>query len=149
KGGLGIELDLDRVPTRETGMSAYEIMLSESQERMLMILKPGREAAAARIFDKYELDFAVIGKVTTTGKLVIRKDGQVAADMPVGPMVTQSPEYDRPWVASPKPPASIPANIPAHDPADALAKLIACPDLASRRWIWEQYDHLVRGHTVQ
>jgi phosphoribosylformylglycinamidine synthase subunit PurL len=148
KGGLGIELDLDKVPTRETGMSAYEIMLSESQERMLMILKPGQENAAARIFDKYELDFAVIGKVTTTGRLVIRKDGSLAADMPVEPMVTQSPEYDRPWTPAPK--CVMPeGSIPAVEPGEALAKLMSSPDLASRRWIWEQYDHLVRGHTVQ
>ena len=149
KGGLGIELDLDKVPTRETGMNAYEIMLSESQERMLMILKPGREDAAARIFDKYELDFAVIGKVTTTGHLVIRKDGKIAADMPVEPMVTQSPEYDRPWIATPKRAAPAWTDVPAHDPGLTLTQLMQCPDLASRRWIWEQYDHLVRGHTVQ
>ena len=149
KGGLGIELDLDRVPTREAGMTAYEIMLSESQERMLMILKPGREDVAARIFAKYELDCAVIGKVTTTGRLVVKKNGKVEADMPVGPMVTQSPEYDRPWVRTPARPVLEADAVPAHDPGQALKTLMASPDLCSRRWIWEQYDYLVRGHTVQ
>jgi phosphoribosylformylglycinamidine synthase II len=149
KGGLGIDLDLDHVPMRESGMSAYEIMLSESQERMLMILKPGREDVAMKIFGKYELDCAVIGKVTTTGKLVVRKNGKVEAEMPVEPMVTQSPEYDRPWTKTPQRPVLAADKVPALDAGKALKDLMASPDLASRRWIWEQYDHLVRGHTVQ
>src|SRR6185437_9558734 len=98
KGGLGIELELDRVPVRETRMTPYEIMLSESQERMLMILKPGSEETARRIFEKWELDFAIIGKVTETGKLVLRMNGSVAAEMPVEPLVTEAPLYERPWV---------------------------------------------------
>ncbi|MBI3453462.1 MAG: phosphoribosylformylglycinamidine synthase subunit PurL [Rhodospirillales bacterium] len=149
KGGLGIELDLDRVPTRETGMTAYEIMLSESQERMLMVLKPGREDVAMKIFAKYELDCAVIGRVTTTGKLVLRKNGAVQAELPVEPIATQAPEYDRPWTAAAKRPVLAAADAPVRDPGVALKALMASPDLASRRWIWEQYDHLVRGHTVQ
>jgi phosphoribosylformylglycinamidine synthase len=149
KGGLGIDLDLDCVPTRETGMSAYEIMLSESQERMLMILKPGREDVAMKIFGKYELDCAIIGKVTTTGKLVVRKNGKAEVEMPVEPMVTQSPEYDRPWTKTPQRPVLAADKVPALDPGKVLKDLMASPDLASRRWIWEQYDHLVRGHTVQ
>jgi phosphoribosylformylglycinamidine synthase len=149
KGGLGIELDIDKVPMRETGMSAYEVMLSESQERMLMILKPGREDVAMKIFAKYELDCAVIGKVTTTGKLVVKKNGKVEADMPVEPMVSQSPEYDRPWTKAPQRAVLAADEVPALDPGKALKALMASPDLASRRWIWEQYDHLVRGHTVQ
>jgi phosphoribosylformylglycinamidine synthase len=149
KGGLGIELDIDKVPMRESGMSAYEVMLSESQERMLMILKPGREDVAMKIFAKYELDCAIIGKVTTTGKLVVKKNGKIEADMPVEPMVTQSPEYDRPWVKTP-PRAKLTADkVPAIEPGKALKALMGSPDLCSRRWIWEQYDHLVRGHTVQ
>jgi phosphoribosylformylglycinamidine synthase len=150
KGGLGIELDLDRVPVRETHMTPYEIMLSESQERMLVILKPGTEEAARRIFEKWELDFAVIGRVTETGHLVLKKDGRVVADMPVGPLVTQAPMYERPWVPSPSPKRVAPDEVP--EPADlvgALKRLLATPDLASKRWIWEQYDHLVRGDTVQ
>jgi phosphoribosylformylglycinamidine synthase II len=149
KGGLGIELELDRVPVRETGMTPYEIMLSESQERMLMILKPGSEATARRIFEKWELDFAVIGKVTESGRLVLRMAGVVAAEMPVGPLVTEAPLYERPWVATPPRPELRAEDTPAREPLAALRTLIACPDLASKRWIWEQYDHLVMGHTVQ
>jgi phosphoribosylformylglycinamidine synthase len=149
KGGLGLELDLDRVPVRETGMTPYEIMLSESQERMLIILKPGNEDAARRIFEKWELDFAVIGRVTDTARLVLKKDGAVAADMPVGPLVTEAPLYDRPWVATPPRPEIAADAVAAVDPIGALKTLLGCPDLASKRWIWEQYDHLVMGHTVQ
>ncbi len=149
KGGLGIELDLDKVPMREAGMTAYEIMLSESQERMLMVLKPDREAVARKIFDKYELDCVIIGHLTTTGNLVVKRHGKVEADMPIQPISAQAPEYDRPWVPTPKKPVVEASAVPAQDPAAALKKLMACPDLASRRWIWEQYDHLVRGHTVQ
>ncbi|MBV8651164.1 MAG: phosphoribosylformylglycinamidine synthase subunit PurL, partial [Alphaproteobacteria bacterium] len=150
KGGLGIELALDKVPMRETGMTPYEIMLSESQERMLMILKPGSEDAARRIFEKWELDFAVIGKVTETGKLVLTMRGETVAELPVEPLVTQAPLYDRPWVPTPKQPDIAASEIAVRlDPIAALAKLLACPDLASKRWIWEQYDHLVMGDTVQ
>ena len=149
KGGLGIELDLDRVPVRETAMSAYEIMLSESQERMLMILAPGSEAEARRVFDKWELDFAVIGRVTETGRLVLRMHGEIAADIPVGPLVSEAPLYDRPRQARDPRPEIDPASLPARDPLECLKKLLACPDLASKRWIWEQYDHLVQGNTVK
>ncbi len=149
KGGLGIELDLDKVPMRESGMSAYEIMLSESQERMLMVLKPERQAMAQKIFEKYELDCVTIGKLTTTGHLVLKRHGKVEADMPVQPISEQAPQYDRPWKPTPKKPVIAAQDVPSHDPATALKTLMASPDLASRRWIWEQYDHLVRGHTVQ
>jgi phosphoribosylformylglycinamidine synthase II len=150
KGGLGIELTLDQVPVRETGMTPYEIMLSESQERMLIILKPGSEDAARRIFEKWELDFAVIGKVTETGKLILTMHGETVAELPVGPLVTQAPLYDRPWVPTPKQPEIAASAVTVRlDPIAALAKLLACPDLASKRWIWEQYDHLVMGDTVQ
>ena len=149
KGGLGIELDLDRVPQRETGMSAYEIMLSESQERMLMILRPGSEAEARRIFEKWELDFAVIGRVTDTGRLVVRKDGETAAEIPVEPLVTAAPVYDRPWRRRDPEPDIDPASLQDRDPLDCLRRLLASPTLASKRWIWEQYDHLVMGNTVK
>ncbi len=149
KGGLGIELDLDRVPVREAGMSAYEIMLSESQERMLMILAPGSAAEARRVFDKWELDFAVIGRVTETGRLVLHMRGAVAADIPVGPLVGEAPLYQRPWRPTPPQPDIDAATLPARDPRDCLSKLIACPDLASKRWVWQQYDQLVLGNTVQ
>jgi phosphoribosylformylglycinamidine synthase subunit PurL len=149
KGGLGIELDLDRVPVRETAMSAYEIMLSESQERMLMILAPGSEAEARRVFDKWELDFAVIGRVTETGRLVLRTHGDIAADIPVGPLVGEAPLYERPWVRRDPEPEVDPASLPGRDPLQCLKRLLSSPALASKRWIWEQYDHLVQGNTVQ
>jgi phosphoribosylformylglycinamidine synthase len=149
KGGLGIELDLDRVPTREEGMSPYEIMLSESQERMLMVLAPGSEDEARRVFEKWELDFAVIGRVTETGRLILKMHGELAADIPLDPLVGQAPLYERPWQPT-APAAEIdPAALPARDPLAALAKLVAAPDLASKRWVWEQYDQLVLGNTVQ
>jgi phosphoribosylformylglycinamidine synthase subunit PurL len=148
KGGLGIALDLDLVPVRETGMSAYEIMLSESQERMLMVLRPGSEAEAHRIFQKWELDFAVIGRVTDAGRLVLRKNCAVAADIPIGPLVKEAPVYDRPWrPAEPEPELDL-SSLPDRDPLRCLAHLVAAPSLASKRWIWEQYDHLVMGNTV-
>jgi phosphoribosylformylglycinamidine synthase len=149
KGGLGLELDLDQVPVRETAMSPYEIMLSESQERMLMILAPGREDEARRVFEKWELDFAVIGRVTETGRLILRMHGDVAADIPVGPLVTEAPMYERPWVRRDPLPDIDAASLPARDPIDCLKRLIAAPDLASKRWIWQQYDHLVQGNTIK
>ena len=150
KGGLGVEIDLDQVPARETGMSAYELLLSESQERMLMVLKPGREDLARAVFKKWELDFAIIGRLTDTGRMVLAKDGRVAADLPIDPLASASPEYDRPWVASPAAEPIDPQDVPApEDPLAALKTLMGGPHLASRRWIWEQYDHLVRGDTVQ
>jgi phosphoribosylformylglycinamidine synthase subunit PurL len=149
KGGLGIELDLDQVPLRETGMTAYEIMLSESQERMLMVLRPGSETEARRIFEKWELDFAVIGHVTDTGHLVLRINGDVDADIPVGPLVTEAPVYKRPWRRADPEPEIDPAVLPDRDPLDCLERLVTSATLASKCWIWEQYDHLVMGDTVK
>ncbi|HEX5182296.1 MAG TPA: phosphoribosylformylglycinamidine synthase subunit PurL [Allosphingosinicella sp.] len=148
KGGVGLELDMNAVPCREEGMIPYEMMLSESQERMLMVLKPGREDEAEAIFRKWELDFAVIGHVTDTGRLVLKWNGDVAADIPLAPLADDAPCYDRPWVPTPKPAAL--ADVPeSKDVAADLLKLMASPDLASRRWIWEQYDHMVGADTVQ
>ena len=149
KGGLGIQLDLDHVPVRETGMSAYEIMLSESQERMLMILRPGSEAEARHIFQKWGLDFAVIGRVTETGRLVLRMRGEIAADIPVAPLVTSAPVYERPWRRRDPEPEIDPASLRDRDPLDCLQHLLASSTLASKRWIWDQYDHLVMGNTVK
>jgi len=147
KGECGIELHLDRVPMRETGMTPYEIMLSESQERMLMILKPEKEALARKIFEKWELAFATIGTITDTGNIVLKWHGETVADMPIAPVSTDAPMYDRPFVPTPKRPeiSGLPEekNIGA-----ALLKLIATPDLASKRWIYEQYDHMVGNDTV-
>ena len=150
KGGMGIELEMEAVPQREEGMSAYEMMLSESQERMLMILKPGREAEAEAIFRKWELDFAVIGKLTDTGRIVIRHKGVLEADIPLAPLESEAPLYRRPTAETPKQPVLAASAIP--DPVGietALMTLVACPDLCSRRWIWDQYDSLVNGQTVQ
>ena len=149
KGGLGVELDLDRVPMREQGMTAYEIMLSESQERMLMILKPGKEDVARANMDKWELDFAVIGTLTDSGRMVLKRHGAVVADLPIDPLAQASPEYDRPWLAPAKPAVVDCAQVAAVEPVAALKTLLSCPDLASKRWIWEQYDHMVMGDTVQ
>jgi phosphoribosylformylglycinamidine synthase len=148
KGGVGLQLDMNAVPCRETGMTPYEMMLSESQERMLMVLKPGREAEAEAIFRKWELDFAVIGRVTDSGHLVLKWNGETAADIPLAPLADDAPCYDRPWIPTPKrePLADVPE---CADVAADLMKLMASPDLASRRWVWEQYDHMVGADTVQ
>ncbi len=149
KGGLGIEIDLDAVPQREEGMSAYEMMLSESQERMLAILKPGREPDARRIFEKWGLDAAVIGWTTETGRLVLNHQGVMVCDIPLAPLTDDAPNYDRPQSPAPKAARIDPADVPA--PADwreAVLKLMSCPDMASKRWIWEQYDHHVMADTL-
>ena len=149
KGGVGIELDLDAVPQREVGMSAYEMMLSESQERMLAILKPGREPDAYRIFEKWHLDAAVIGITTDTGRIVLKHKGEVVCDLPLGPLADDAPLYDRPWTEPAKPAHLDPAKVPA--PADwreAVIKLMSCPDMASKRWLWEQYDRHVMADTL-
>ena len=150
KGGVGIELLMDQVPQRETGMTAYEMMLSESQERMLMILKPGAEPGAEAIFRKWELDFAVIGHLTDTGRIVIRHKGEIEADIPLAPLESEAPLYRRPTVETPKQPVIDAADL--DDPIGilpALEKLVGSLDLCSRRWIWDQYDSTVGGQTVQ
>jgi phosphoribosylformylglycinamidine synthase len=150
KGGVGVELDLDRVPQREADMSAYEMMLSESQERMLAILKPGREPDAQRIFAHWGLEAAVIGATTDSGHIVLRHHGEVVCDLPLAPLTEDAPLYDRPWTAPPARARLDPARTPT--PADWMAtvlKLIACPDVASRRWIWEQYDRHVMADTLE
>ncbi|MGL5114099.1 MAG: phosphoribosylformylglycinamidine synthase subunit PurL [Beijerinckiaceae bacterium] len=150
KGDLGIELDLDQVPCRETGMSAYEMMLSESQERMLMVLKPEKEAEARAIFTRWGLDFAVIGRTTDTRRFVIRHGGEVKADLPIREMGDQAPEYDRPWVAPAKRPVIRATDIaPPMDNRAALLVLLASPDLCSKRWVYEQYDTIIGGNTLQ
>jgi phosphoribosylformylglycinamidine synthase subunit PurL len=148
KGGVGIELIMDDVPQRETGMTPYEMMLSESQERMLMVLKPGREDFAQAIFTKWELNFAVIGHVTDTGRMVLKFKGETVCDIPLGPLADDAPLYDRPH--TPTPPAKALVNVPeSTDIAADLLVLMASPDIASRRWIWEQYDHMVGADTAQ
>ena len=150
KGDLGVELDLNSVPCRETGMSAYEMMLSESQERMLMVLKPEKEAEAEQIFRKWGLDFAVIGKTTDTKRFVVKHGGEVKADLPIKELGDQAPLYDRAWTPTAPSPAIDGAAIVPPMPTDAaLLKLIHSPDLCSKRWVYEQYDSLILGNTVQ
>jgi len=154
KGGAGIRLDMNKVPCREEGMTPYEMMLSESQERMLMVLKPGREGEAGAIFRKWELDFAVIGEVTDTGRMQLVWNGEAVCDIPLGPLADDAPEYDRPHMsleeykawAQVKPLEDVPESTGI---AADLLKLMASPNLASRRWIWEQYDSQVGADTVQ
>jgi len=150
KGDLGIELDLDKVPCREEGMSAYEMMLSESQERMLMVLRPEQEKQAEAIFKKWGLDFAIIGQTTDTLRFVIKHKGEVKADLPIKAMGDEAPEYDRPWVESPKLARLQPEDVPApNDLTAALLTIIGAPDMCSRRWVWEQYDTLVQSNSAQ
>jgi phosphoribosylformylglycinamidine (FGAM) synthase-like enzyme len=198
KGGVGIELDLDAVPQRETGMSAYEMMLSESQERMLAILKPGREADGYRVFEKWGLDAAVIGRTTDTGQLVLKHKGETVCNIPLAPLFDDAPLYDRPWTEPVKKLRLDPTNVPcplndegsgmsvdaptradeqtkrtassAHPQTppnasattrvypkgasetltwrSAILTLLACPDVASKRWLWEQYDRHVMADTL-
>jgi len=157
KGDLGVELDLDAVPCREERMTAYEMMLSESQERMLMVLHPEKEQEAEDIFRKWGLDFAIVGHTTDTLRFVIKHQGEIKADMPIKELGDQAPEYNRPWVA----PAPRPGNADlidgivrdatarAPDHAASLLALLGSPDFCSKRWVWEQYDHLILGNTVQ
>ena len=150
KGGLGVKLDLDAVPTREVEMSAYEMMLSESQERMLMVLDPAKRAEAEAVFKKWHLDFAEVGVTTDDLRFCVSRHGDVVADLPIRELGDEAPEYDRPWVEPAAPAPLDLASVP--EPADlgaCLLKLIGSPDIASRRWVWEQYDHLVQGNTIQ
>ncbi|MEZ5870386.1 MAG: phosphoribosylformylglycinamidine synthase subunit PurL [Nitratireductor sp.] len=150
KGDLGIELDLDLVPVREERMSAYEMMLSESQERMLMVLRPEKEAEAEAIFVKWGLDFAIVGKTTDDLRFRILHQGEEVANLPIKELGDEAPEYDRPWTAVERP-ADLPASqVPAvPDFNTALLKLVGSPDLSSRRWVWEQYDTLIQGNSLQ
>src|SRR6201993_4529628 len=150
KGDLGVTLDLDKVPCREEGMSAYEMMLSESQERMLMVLKPEKEKEAEAIFRKWGLDFAVVGETTPTRRFVVRHGGDVMAALPIKELGDEAPGYERKFIESPKQKIIQAVDVvPPMPIADALEKLIGSPDLCSRRWVWEQYDHVIIGNTVQ
>src|SRR5436305_6224908 len=150
KGDLGVVLDLDKVPTRDTGMTAYEMMLSESQERMLMVLKPEKEKEAEDIFRKWGLDFAIVGQTTPDKRFVVRVGGQEMANLPIKELGDEAPVYDRPHTASPRLAAIDAATVtqPMRH-ADAVEKLMSSPDLCSKRWVWEQYDHVILGNTLQ
>ncbi|TDH39035.1 phosphoribosylformylglycinamidine synthase subunit PurL [Pseudohoeflea suaedae] len=150
KGDLGIELDLDKVPVREENMSAYEMMLSESQERMLMVLEPARKDEAEAIFVKWGLDFAIVGKTTDDLRFRVLHQGEEVANLPIKELGDQAPEYDRPW----REPGRF-SPLPATDVAEpedygrALLALLGSPNNSSRRWVWEQYDTLIQGNSLQ
>ena len=149
KGGLGMEIDLDLVPAREENMSAYELMLSESQERMLMVLKPDATETARAIFNKWDLDFVPIGRVTETGRLILLKDGGTACDIPIGPLVDDAPEYNRPHGDAPVRKQLASSDITNDAPISHMLKtMLGHVDLASRRWIYEQYDSQVMADTI-
>ncbi|WP_077961133.1 phosphoribosylformylglycinamidine synthase subunit PurL [Ensifer adhaerens] len=149
KGDLGIELNLDTVPVREERMTAYEMMLSESQERMLMVLEPAKEEVAKAIFVKWGLDFAIVGKTTDDLRFRILHQGEEVANLPIKELGDEAPEYDRPWTPA-KTAAPLATNdIPAVDVADALVKLVGSANNSSRRWVYEQYDTLIQGNSLQ
>lgn len=150
KGDLGIELDLDKVPVREERMTAYEMMLSESQERMLMVLQPEKEAIAKAIFVKWGLDFAIVGKTTDDLRFRVIHQGEEVANLPIKDLGDRAPEYDRPWRESDKR-AALPADLVAapEDYGQALLKLVGSANQSSRRWVYEQYDTLIQGNSLQ
>jgi phosphoribosylformylglycinamidine synthase len=141
---------MNKVPCRETGMTPYEMMLSESQERMLMVLRPEKEQEAEAIFRKWGLDFAVVGTTTPSKRFTVKHNGKVVADLPIKELGDEAPVYDRPHLATPKQLVVTAAEVDAPlNTLDALIKLVGSPDLCSRRWVWQQYDHIILGNTVQ
>ena len=147
KGGLGVKLNLEDVPQRETNMTAYEMMLSESQERMLMVLKPELEAEARAVFTKWDLDFAIVGETIAEDRFLVLHNGEVKADLPLATLSTSAPEYDRPWVETPA--AEPLTDVPNIDPIDGLRALLASPNYAGKQWVYEQYDSQVMADTVR
>ena len=152
RGGVGIEIELDRVPQRETGMSAYEIMLSESQERMLLVAQKGREQEVFRVFEKWGLDAVAIGTVTSDSKLRVLHHGELVVEIPNQALTDEAPVYRRP-LARWEPP--VPREMPGHiklsasvDLTENLQRLLASPNICSKRWVWQQYDHMVQTNTV-
>ena len=147
KGGLGVKLNLDAVPQREDNMTAYEMMLSESQERMLMVLKPELEAEARAVFEKWDLDFAIVGETIAEDRFIVVHNGEVKADLPLATLSGSAPEYDRPWV--PTPAADPLGEVPGVHPIDGLRALIGSPNYAAKQWVYEQYDSQVMGDTAR
>jgi len=153
RGGVGLEIELDRVPHRETGMSAYEIMLSESQERMLLVAQKGREQEVFRVFEKWGLDAVAVGRVTNDGKMRVRQHGEIVAEIPNAALTDDAPVYKRPlerW----EPPVlrDMPAHVQFGQKSDFTAdlkQLLASPNICSKRWVWQQYDHMVQTNTVE
>jgi phosphoribosylformylglycinamidine synthase len=149
KGGLGIRLELDRVPQRESAMTAYEMMLSESQERMLMVLRPEKEAEARAVFEKWDLDFAIVGETTPEDRFLILHGNDVKADLPLSTLASSAPEYDRPFTEPEAPAPLDPDSVPAIDPIDGLRALIGSVNYGSREWVYQQYDTMVMADTVR
>jgi phosphoribosylformylglycinamidine synthase len=149
KGGLGVRLNLEAVPQREDDMTAYEMMLSESQERMLMVLEPSLEAEARAVFEKWDLDFAIVGETIAEDRFLIMHNNTIKADLPLAALSGTAPEYDRPWVETPAPAPLDAASVPQIDPIDGLRALIGSPNYCSREWVYEQYDTTVMGDTVR
>ncbi|MCV3272409.1 phosphoribosylformylglycinamidine synthase subunit PurL [Roseobacter sinensis] len=147
KGGLGVQLDLENVPVREEAMTAYEMMLSESQERMLMVLRPELEAEAKAVFDKWDLDFAIVGETIEEDRFLIMLNGEVKADLPLSKLASTAPEYDRPWEETPSPTPL--AEVPQIDPIAGLKSLLSSPNYAAKHWVYEQYDTMVMADTVR
>ena len=147
KGELGIRLDLENVPQREENMTAYEMMLSESQERMLMVLNPDKEDAARAVFEKWDLDFAIVGETIAEDRFLIMHNGTCMADLPLSKLSSSAPEYDRPWVETPVVDAM--DDVPGVDPIDGLKALLGSPNYCSRQWVFEQYDSQVMADTVR
>ena len=147
KGNLGVRLNLEDVPIREQNMTAYEMMLSESQERMLMVLKPELEAEAKAVFDKWDLDFAIVGETIAEDRFLVMHNGKIKADLPLKALSGNAPEYDRPWVQTPEPLAL--TDAPTVNAAEAVVALVSSPNYASRAWVYEQYDTMVMADTVK
>ncbi|MEO0666882.1 MAG: phosphoribosylformylglycinamidine synthase subunit PurL [Pseudomonadota bacterium] len=147
KGGLGVRLNLNAVPVREENMTAYEMMLSESQERMLMVLRPELEAEAKAVFDKWDLDFAIVGETIPDDRFVIEHDGTLKADLPLSKLSSEAPEYDRPWVPTPAPEPF--GDVPGVDPVDALKALLVSPNYCAKAWVYEQYDTMVMADSAR
>ncbi|CUI00942.1 phosphoribosylformylglycinamidine synthase subunit PurL [Leisingera aquaemixtae] len=147
KGKLGVRLDLEKVPQREENMTAYEMMLSESQERMLMVLKPELEAEARAVFEKWDLDFAIVGETIAEDRFLIMHNGEVKADLVLSKLSSTAPEYDRPWVETPAAEPLSDADVPTIDPIDGLKALLSSPNYAGKQWVYEQYDTTVMGDT--
>ena len=146
KGNLGVALDLEKVPVREDHMTAYEMMLSESQERMLMVLNPDKENVAKAVFDKWDLDFAIVGETIAEDRFIIRLNGELMADLPLKALSGEAPEYDRPWVETPA--AEALTDVPDVDVTEALLTIMGSANYSSRAWVWQQYDHMVGADTV-
>ena len=147
KGNLGVRLDLEKVPVREEAMTAYEMMLSESQERMLMVLRPDLEAEAKAVFDKWDLDFAIVGETIEEDRFLICLNGEMKADLPLSKLASSAPEYDRPWTETPAPTPL--GDVPEVDPIGGLRALISSPNYAAKDWVYTQYDTMVMADTVR